>query len=124
MNRTAAIILAMALAIAACGSDDDRPTAAEWRPVWDAARALVPSEAEIAEAGEEVCGSFLGEVRASREDLLPTPREVLDGSVRDWIAEAESIGLDCPDPGDDLSERLGDLAVLAAEVDGGLDASG
>lgn len=119
-NSATAVAVAVTLLLAACGDDDPRPAASEWRPTWQTTRDLVPSATTIAEEGEDVCGDLLGELRASREELLPSPRPVIDDSVSDWLAAAEGIALDCPDAEDDLAERLDDLEVLGAEVDAGL----
>ena len=63
-----------------------------------------------------MCGDFLGEVRERRDGLLPTPDEALDEIVREWIAEAEALGLDCEREGD-LTDRLDELDRLADEID-------
>ncbi len=119
------LVLAALLVVAACGSDDERPSADAWRPGWEDAKALVPPVATVVgDDGEEACGAALGELRAAREDLLPSPRAVLDGSVGEWLSSAEGLMLDCPDDVAEAEERVDDLAVLAAEVDGGLTASG
>lgn len=107
----------------ACGSGDDRPSAAAWQSRWEAARDLVPSADALTGDGEDACGGALGDLRAAREELVDTPRPVLDDSVSDWVSEAEALLLECPSDEEEVAERLENLEVLAAEVEAGLEAS-
>lgn len=115
--RHFAIALTFVLAIAGCGGGDDRPDRAEWRADWDATKELVPTVEAIEEDGEDICGDVLGEVRARREVLLPTPFDTVDPTVDEWIALVEGIGLDCPDDAEELDQRLGEIQSLTAEID-------
>lgn len=117
------VVTTIILLLGACGSGDDRPSAAEWQPRWEAARGVLPSAETLTGDGEDVCGGALGDLRAAREELVDTPRPVLDDSVSDWVGEAEALLLECPSEEDEVAERLEDLEVLAAEVDAGLEAS-
>lgn len=103
--------------LAACGGNEERPTVASWRPEWEAARDLVPDAETLREEGVDVCGSFLGEVRSRREELLPSPSEVVDDVFAEWIEQAESLGLDCVDDSEDLDARLADIEDLADRID-------
>lgn len=117
MHKLSALLVAIGLVFGACGEEAaDRPAVTEWQPQWLGSRDLPPSPERIADDGTEVCGDFLGEVRERRDGLLPTPDEALDEVVREWIAEAEALGLDCEREGD-LTERLDELERLADEID-------
>lgn len=68
-----------------------------------------------------MCDPLVGQLRSSREELLPTPTESLDAVVHAWLTAAESVAFDCPsDDPDMLRDRLHEVAVLAAEIDAGL----
>lgn len=114
--RHFAIALALVLAIAGCGGGD-RPDRSEWRADWDATKELVPTVEAIEGGGEDVCGDVLGEVRAQREVLLPTPFETVDSAVDEWVALVEGIGLDCPDDAEELDQRVAEIESLTAEID-------
>ncbi len=121
MRTLAAIALAVVLAGGACGETDaDDPTLAEWTPQWIALRDLVPDADRIDSDGTDVCGDFLGEARTRRNEVIPTPDESLEEPVAAFVAEAETIGLDCDREGD-LTERLDDLAARADEIDARID---
>lgn len=117
-----ALVLAAGPSLLACSSEADRPSRAAWEARWQSTRTLVPEAEEVLAEGEEVCGSFLGEVRSRREDLLPAPTEVLDDTVSAWLADAEAVGLDCADDEEQLRQRLDDLEVLESQIDAGLEA--
>lgn len=122
-TTSVAAVLAI-VSLAACDSGDDRPGTAQWRQEWEATTALVPESDEVLDDGQDVCGEFLGEVRARREDLLPTPKRALDDTVTAWLSKAEAIGLDCGDDEEILRDRLEDLDVLASQVDAALETGG
>lgn len=107
------------MTVAACGGDE-RPTDAAWRSTWVARRALVPSADAIVAGGEDLCGDLVGRYRVELPALFPTPDEALDGVVREWSSQAESLVFDCPDDRAEIDERLLDLDVVAAEIDAGL----
>lgn len=116
-------VLVEVLVAAACGGDGDRPTDAAWEPVWARWRDSVPAAEVFLDGGEALCDPLVGELRSSRQELLPTPTGALDAAVHAWITHAESVAFDCPtdDPAL-LRDRLHDLGVLTAEVDAGLTA--
>ncbi len=121
MGKLAVMVLTLFVAAAACGSSDaDRPAVTAWEPRWIALRDLVPDPTEIEAVGVEVCSDFLGEVRERRADVIPTPDTELDDPVTEWVAEAETIGLDCDREGD-LAERLTDLHTRSDEIDARID---
>lgn len=121
MARRLVVGAACAVLLVACSSEPDRPSDAAWTPTWEQTRDLVPTAETLVDEGEARCESVLGEVRAAREDLVPTPSEVLDDTVDDWISRVESVMFDCPvDDADDLRDRLHDIDVVTAEIDAGL----
>ena len=123
LRRTPAVlaVLALAFGLVACGSDDGRPAVEDWEPVWLATQAMVPGDAEIAKAGENACGPVLGDLRASREELLPAPTGALDEHARAWLAAAEGLMLDCPTDADERSAAFEELDRLAGRIETGID---
>jgi len=117
-------ILTLALGLVACGGGDDRPAVEDWEPVWLATQALVPDAAELADVGEEACEPVLGDLRASREDLLPAPTGALDEHARAWLAAAEGLMLDCPSDADERQAAYEELDRLADRIDTGIDVAG
>lgn len=109
------------IGLAACGDDDDRPTGADWEPAWLSTQALVPDDDEIEDEREDVCGPALGELRASRDQVLPSPSPAIDELVTEWLAEAEGLALDCPDDQEERGAYLGDLDRLAAQITAALE---
>ena len=108
------LVLAVALMIvgAGCGGED-RPSVAEWRPVWEAVKAEVPSAAELGEPPDRgVCSEALGVVRSMSEDLSPTPDLAIDGVVTEWVRVAEDLLFECPPS----SDRIPDLAFAYSEM--------
>lgn len=117
MTRLVGIVLVASSIATACGDDAaDRPAISEWKPRWLGTRDLVPDASRLDDDGTEVCGDFLGEVRERRNEVLPTPDPTLDDLVREWVSEAETVGLDCDREGE-LAERLDDLEAQADEID-------
>lgn len=126
-RRAAAVKLRRLLAVAtivavgACGTNEGRPGDAAWSPVWERWRDSVPAAQAFIDRGEALCDPLVGELRSSRQELLPTPTEGLDAAVHAWITHAESITFDCPaDDPETLRDRLHELDVLASEIDAGL----
>jgi hypothetical protein len=109
-------VLAFALLVAACGDDGDRPAADDWEPVWVRTEALVPELDELVAGGRDLCGKALGEVRASRQDVLPAPSATLDQRVEAWLAEAETLLFDCPHDQAELGDASTELDRLAGLV--------
>lgn len=117
----AAVAAALPIGLAACGDDDDRPTGDDWEPTWLSTQAIVPTDEEIVAEREDVCGPALGELRASREELLPSPSPAIDELVTEWLAEAEGLALDCPTDADERGAYLGDLDQLGAQITSALE---
>jgi hypothetical protein len=115
------VALSVVALIAGCGGDD-RPSDADWAIEWEREQALVPSAAELADGGRPLCDELVGEYRESMTRLTPTPSETLDDAVEAWVDHAESIVFECPAEPAAIEQRLGELDVLAAEIDAGLDA--
>ncbi len=121
MRKLATIVLVMVTLVAACGDGGpDRPALTAWQPAWLGLRDLLPDPDRIEDDGVEVCSKFLGEVRARRAGVIPTPDPSLDDPVTEWVAEAETVGLDCEREGD-LAKRLADLDMRAEEIDARID---
>ena len=106
--------------LAGCGAGGDRPSDAAWKVIWERDRLLVPDADTIIAGGVDLCGDLVGQFRVEFPELTPTPTEGLDAAVEAWVGHAESIVFDCPHDRSDLEERLGELDVLAAEIDAGL----
>lgn len=117
MKKLTALALAVISVSAACGeSGSDRPELATWDPQWTELRDLIPDSTDVESDGVEVCSQFLGDVRERRNDVIPTPEPSLDQPITEWVAEAETIGLDCDREGD-LVERLTDLHERGDSID-------
>ncbi len=119
-RRVAALAVFAAGALTACGGDD-RPTAAEWAPVWAAEQARIPSAGELLAGGRPLCDDLVAQLRGSDERLQPTPSEALDAAVVDWTDHAEAMVFECPDDPIELDDRYQQLGVFAAEIDAGVD---
>jgi hypothetical protein len=115
------LVFTAVLALAACGGDE-RPSDAQWGAIWDAERALVPTEAELAQGGRELCDELVGTYRERFDDLTPTPTKGLDDAVSAWTDLAAQIAFDCPDDPEVIAEQYAELRVLEAEIQAGLDA--
>lgn len=117
------VVAAVVVAAAACDAEEGRPSDAAWAPVWERWRDEIPTAEVFIDRGEGLCDPLVGELRSSRQELLPTPIEALDAAVHAWITDAESVTFDCPtDDAELLRDRLHELDVLAAEIDAGLQA--
>jgi hypothetical protein len=115
------VVAAALLAVASCGTQDDRPNDTAWEPVWERWRDSFPAAEAFVDQGQVLCDELVGQLRSGRQELLPTPSEGLDAAVHAWIAHAQSLAFDCPtDASNMLRDRLHDLNVLAAEIDAGL----
>lgn len=116
--RRALLSAAAVFGLIACGGDD-RPSLAGWEIEWRAIEAQVPTE--VAALDQAACEQLLGDLRTTREEVVPTPVEALDAAVTEWIDVAEALAFDCeqhPDPAAAVEE----LRVLAAEIDAGVEA--
>jgi len=107
----------LGLAFAACSSN--RPTASEWESDWNAVVSLIPDESLLDDDPTGVCQEVLVSLREQKETLFPSPDELLDETVRQWLEVAEGMFFDCPPP-NGFSESYAQLDELAAEVDAGL----
>lgn len=103
--------------LAACGGDDDRPSTTQWSADWEPIRDEVPDGPTLRAGGEELCGELLGDIRAHREVLLPSPSEAVDDLFQEWLGLVEGVMLDCPHDADDLDERLGPIQDLTRKID-------
>jgi hypothetical protein len=117
MRRTVAVLVILT-AIAACSSEPDRPTVADWQRQWTAAVAQVPTVDDLtsADAPEDVCGEALAAVRDDRSGSLDTtPSATIDAAFEDWTKVTETYLFDCPidDPGQ--LEELESASVEAAD---------
>ncbi len=112
-------LIGLGALLTAC-SEENRPSDAEWRVVWEERRAEFPDAAAILEEGGELCDELVGRLRGDLPELVPTPDEALDAAVEDWIAHAETIAFECPDDPSELADRFETLDLLSAEVDAGL----
>jgi hypothetical protein len=113
--RTAVVGLVAAVA-AACGGGTDRPAADDWEPVWVRTEAIVPDLDELAAGGRDLCGRALGELRASREEVLPAPTAALDDLMHAWTSEAETLLFECPESRTEAAELELDLERQAGLV--------
>lgn len=105
--------------LAACGGAD-RPSVAEWQPVWDGAIAAIPTAEELGEPPDRaICSGTLGFLRSTEGDLLPTPDDAIDEPVREWFEVAKNAFFECPptsSPNPGMDYAYGQLARLEAEV--------
>lgn len=123
MSVAAAVAVTL-LTLAACGDgNDERPAAAVWQPIWESRQALIPTAEGVLNGGVDLCGERLGTMRIELPKLRPTPSEVIDSTVEEWAALAETIMFECPSDPTELDDQLKTLHALAAEVDAGLSAS-
>ncbi len=113
-------MLVVVVLVAACGSDNPRPSDESWRAVWEGQQALVPTADEVIAEGADLCGELVGVFRSSRDDLFPTPNDALDAAVETWIADVEGMVFDCSNDRAILDDQLAELDVLVAEIDAGL----
>ncbi len=100
---------------------DNRPDAATWAVTWDDTREIVPHLDELSVPPDtEVCQDTVAELRSAREDLFPTPDELIDVEVEKWLEKATSIFFECfqSDIGaETVTQGYAELARLAEEVD-------
>lgn len=112
-----AIALLLSLLTGACTSTV-RPELLAWEDTWATARAVVPTiEVLRGEDTSDVCNRALGRLRELREELLPTPDEVLDVTVDEWLGVAEGMLFECPPVNDpDYSTSFATLSRIEAEI--------
>ncbi len=105
---------------AGCTDVGERPTEADWLPEWEQRQGLIPDADTILQGGRDLCDALDGQFRVSLPELLPSPAEVLDDPVGEWISHAVSIVFECSKDEATIAEQLQTLNVLAEEIDGGL----
>lgn len=126
MASTLAILLALVLS--GCTDTDsggdgagDRPDVATWTTTWDQTRAIIPDLDTMGDPLDpEVCEETVGRLRDARENLHPTPDELVDEEVDKWMTEATSVFFECfeADVGaDTVAESYEELERLEAEID-------
>lgn len=109
---TVCIVLLAALLGPSCGGVD-RPSVAEWSPIWQQVVAGIPSEAQLGDPPDvALCGHALGVLRTSQEELTPMPDPAIEPVVNEWIRVAEDALFECPPS----SEQLPDMAAAYAEL--------
>lgn len=95
----AAIAVVAGLALDGCAEVGERPAASEWTQPWQRAQAVLPAPDQLPFPQDtETCGRVLGDLRGTRDDLFPTPDELLDDLVRNWLATAETAYFECFEP--------------------------
>ena len=118
--RTLTLGVTLVILVAGCGGDD-RPSVAEWRPIWVDVIADVPSAEDLGDPPDRgVCSEALGLLRSRSEELSPTPDQAIDGVVTEWIRVAEDLLFECPPSSDripDLAFAYSEMFRLQAEVD-------
>ena len=125
-SRRVIVVLGLVVALTGVGcSGDERPSVAEWRPVWESLVAEVPVAADLGDPPDRaVCSAALGVLRERVQDVSPTPDQAIDGVVNEWIRVAEDLLFECPPSGEtipDLEFAYGELLRLEAEIDVVLD---
>lgn len=117
--RRAGLATLLVLAFAGCGSSD-RPSVAEWQPLWDGIVQGIPTLAELGQPEDlTVCADGLGFVRSTQGELFPTPDPAIDEAVREWVSVAEDAFFECPPSSNripDMAFAYGQLTRLEAEV--------
>jgi len=123
-----ALAILLALVLTGCTDTDsggdgagDRPDVATWTPIWDQTKAIIPDLETLGDPLDpDVCDETVARLRDAREDLHPTPDEVVDEAVDTWMIEATSVFFECfeADIGaDTAAESYEELARLEAEID-------
>lgn len=120
------LVGAVILLLAGCG--EDRPTVGEWQPMWDALVASIPAETELGDPPDEAaCGAVLANLRTVSGDMTPTPDQVIDRAVREWIEIAETAFFECPPEGNEIDSMAAAYtelqrieAVVVAAIDAGV----
>jgi hypothetical protein len=117
MRRSLAVLVAL-IAVAACSSEPDRPTVADWQSQWIDAVAQVPTVDDLtgADAPEDVCDEALAAVRDDRSGSLDTtPSATIDTAFEDWTKATETYLFECPIDDSDELEELERASVEAAD---------
>jgi hypothetical protein len=106
------------------GCAEARPDPDRWYEDWQAVLAAMPTIDELGVPPDaEVCNDALGVLRATPDDLLPTPDPATDGPVREWLQIAEGVVFECELEAASvgpLDEAYAELALLEAEIDASL----
>lgn len=125
-------LVALALVLAACSSrgttsdsQSSRPDVAAWMSVWNDTRALIPSiDALGVPPDTAICEQTVVDLRTARQDLYPTPDDLVTTELDNWMAEATSIFFECfeSDIGaETVTEGYAELTRLEAEVTTAID---
>lgn len=114
-------LLLMCPLMVSCAGTTARPSSAEWSSDWAERQLLIPDAMTIVAGGQPLCDELNGLFRVELPELLPTPAEVLDDPVDQWIERAVSIVFECSSDEAVLGGQLESLSVLTAEIDGGLE---
>jgi hypothetical protein len=114
--RFLAVLIALVLGLAACGGA--RPTASAWSITWENTLNLVPEQSDLGEdPPKEQCETILASLREAQEDVIPTPDDLLDLTVNEWLLVAEGAFFECPPPEGGFDGAYRKLSQLEAEVD-------
>lgn len=118
-NTSKSLLLAVVLGLllGSCGGGA-RPTASAWSITWDNTVALVPDEASLGEdPPKEQCETILASLRGAQEDVIPTPDDLLDVTVNEWLMVAEGAFFECPPSEGGFEAAYKKMAQLESEVD-------
>lgn len=112
-------LAALGILVGAC-SIGARPDFGAWEAEWTALTAGLPTEAELAAGGEDVCSAALVTLREQRTVIIPTAEEALDPPVEAWFSLAEDTFFDCP-PNAGFEAAYAEMAEFEDEVAAVLD---
>ncbi len=118
--RAPLITAVLVAGLSACGGST-RPDSDTWRRQWEAERDRIPTAQDFAAAGIEGCDELQGHFRTALPPLLPSPDDVLDDTVTEWIDRAERLAFDCPDDAEVIADEIAEIDTLSAEIEAGLD---
>jgi hypothetical protein len=97
--RSATLAIALFVLAAACGLEE-RPQPAQWIPLWEDAKGILP-DLTAGEPSDEECSVALVLLREVAPTLRPTSDDSIDETVDRWLLIAEETMFECPaDTGD------------------------